>query len=119
MKGLYCVVVDAVLKAANTGLFKVWWLFEGENWRYGEDLGEELISINNVMTAVKNMGMTKGTLSDVSRVCLLRKSLRFFAVACWEQAIDELSIISCSYEGVLQHLQVSVLFLLFRADPVY
>eukprot|EP00061_Rhincodon_typus_P011485 g36531.t1 len=36
-----------------------------------------------------------------------------------ELAIDELSIISCSNEGIFQHLQVSVSFLRIQTDPVY
>eukprot|EP00061_Rhincodon_typus_P001323 g14452.t1 len=42
-----------------------------------------------------------------------------FRCGLLELVIDELSIVSYSYEGVLRHLQVSVLFLLIQTDPLY
>eukprot|EP00061_Rhincodon_typus_P004934 g23762.t1 len=45
--------------------------------------------------------------------------ITFFCCGTLELVIDELSIVSCSYEGVLQHLQVSVSLLLIRTDPMY
>eukprot|EP00061_Rhincodon_typus_P010382 g34625.t1 len=39
-----------------------------------------------------------------------------FRCGMLEQVIDELSIVSHPYEGILQHLQVSITFLLIQTD---
>eukprot|EP00061_Rhincodon_typus_P004988 g23896.t1 len=52
-------------------------------------------------------------------ISLCSEVIMVFCCGTSELAIDELSIVSCSYEGILQHLHVSVSFLLIRTDPVY
>eukprot|EP00061_Rhincodon_typus_P014327 g41275.t1 len=50
--------------------------------------------------------------------CLSSEVISVFRCGTLELAINELNIVYCSYKGVLQHLQVSVSFLI-RTDPVY
>eukprot|EP00061_Rhincodon_typus_P008432 g31028.t1 len=127
MTGLYCVVVNVILRAANNGLFNVWQLFEGEKWRLGEDLGKVLIVIKNVLKTVKNMAQflcfwevldNKG--QPIRRILCLSSEEVITVSRCGtlELTIDELSIVSCSHGGVLQLFQVSS-FLLIRSDSVY
>eukprot|EP00061_Rhincodon_typus_P013883 g40529.t1 len=66
-------------------------MFEGEKSRRREDLCKVLIIINNVLKAAKNVEV-----------------ITVFHCGTSEQVINELSIVSCCYEGILQHLQVSV-----------
>eukprot|EP00061_Rhincodon_typus_P016887 g45337.t1 len=115
------VMVDVVLKvellASNNGLFKFWQLFEGEKWRRMKDVGGALIIINNVLKAAKNiayflhywevLGNEGYPINHI--LCLSSEEVMMvFHCGMSELAIDELSIVSRSYEGVLQHPQVSV-----------
>eukprot|EP00061_Rhincodon_typus_P002548 g17860.t1 len=94
----------------------------------GEDFGEVLIVIDNVLKAAKNMAsfLCSQEVLDIKGYPIrsipylsFEEVIVVFRRGTSELAIDELSIVSCSYEGILQHLLVSVSFLLIQADPVY
>eukprot|EP00061_Rhincodon_typus_P003919 g21296.t1 len=80
----------------------------------------------DVLKAAKNMAQflqSREVLDDkgypIGHIpCLSSEEvIMVFRCGTSELEIDELSIVSCSYEGILQHLQVSVSFLLIRTDP--
>eukprot|EP00061_Rhincodon_typus_P004954 g23811.t1 len=86
-----------------------------------------LIVINNVLKAAKNIALflcSQEVLDDEGYPirCIPRlpseEVIMVFRCGTLELVIDELSIISRSYGGILQHLQVSVSCLLIRTDPV-
>eukprot|EP00061_Rhincodon_typus_P011246 g36127.t1 len=96
---------------------EVWRLFEGEKWRHGKGLGKMLIIIDNVLKSAKNMASffcSWEVLDDVEYPisCIPHLSseeiMTVFCSGTSELAIDELSIVSHSYEGALQHFQGSV-----------
>eukprot|EP00061_Rhincodon_typus_P007095 g28430.t1 len=95
-----CLRVGGCLKARSGGVGKI--------------LAKVFIVIDNVSKAVKNMVWflhSREVLDDVgypigSIPCLFSEEVNpVFRCGMSELAIDELSIVSCSYEGILQHLQ--------------
>eukprot|EP00061_Rhincodon_typus_P008306 g30810.t1 len=95
--------------------------------RSGEDLNKVFIVIDNLLKDAKNMTKlfhSREVLDNegypIKHILYLSfEVIMVFCCGTSELAIDELSIVSCSYEDIFQHLQVSVLFLLIRTDPVY
>eukprot|EP00061_Rhincodon_typus_P016861 g45293.t1 len=112
MARLCRVVVNVVLKdglfAANDDLFKVWQLFNGKKWRRREDHGEMFIIIDDMLNIALFLRSREGLDDEgysISHVLCLSSEevVAVFRHGTSELVINELSIVSSSFEGILQN----------------